>query len=155
MNPILEQKIKEYIAAGEVDSLLVLKKLKERPVTYQEQTVPRAQFPSEYKLYSLLVPKIVTVPEMVAAQGSKVDYVTQKLVSMFNAAPLEQKLGILALQGQLQMSFMECEKAGSSMFSDPKFMQQTEVVSVAVEGQSFLEANGLEEPSEEEIREVR
>lgn len=155
MNPILEQKIREIIATGEGDSLKILQKLQERPVTYQEQTVPRAQFSSEYKLYSLLVPSIVTVEEMVAVQGSKVDYVTQKLVSMFNSVPLEQKLGILALQGQLQMAFMECEKAGSLMFSDPKLMQQTEVIQVPIEGQNFLEENGLEVPDESEIRGVR
>lgn len=155
MNPILEQKIKEYIAAGEGDSLLILKKLNERPVAYQGQTVPRVQFPSEYKLYSLLVPSIVTFEEMVAVQGSKVDYVTQKLISMFDTVPLEQKLGILALQGQLQMAFTECEKAGSAMFSDPKFMQQTEVVPMPIESPSFLEANNLDEPSEQEIRDVR
>lgn len=155
MNPILEQKIRELIAAGEGDSLKILQKLNERSVTYQDQTVPRAQFPSEYKLYSLLVPSIVTVEEMVAVQGSKVDYVTQKLISMFNTVSLEQKLGILALQGQLQMAFVECEKAGSLMFSDPKFMQQTEVVQIPVQGQSFLEENGFEVPDESEIRGVK
>lgn len=155
MNPILTQKIKELIATGEGDSLKILQKLQERPVTYQDQVAPRAQFPSEYKLCQLLVPSIVTLEEMVAVQGSKVDYVTQKLISIFNAAPLEQKLGILALQGQLQMAFMECEKAGSLMFSDPRFLQQTETVQVAVQGQSFLEENGLEVPDESEIRGVR
>lgn len=155
MNPLLEQKIKEIQQGGIIDSLAILKKLNERPVTYQEQTVPRAQFPSEYKLYSLLVPSIVTIQEMMGVTGGKIDYVSQKMVSMFNAAQLEQKLGILALQGQLQMAFLECEKAGSLMFNDPKFMQQTETIQVAVQGQSFLEENSLEEPSEQEIRDIR
>lgn len=155
MNPILEEKIREIIATGEGDSLKILQKLQERPITYQEQTVPRAQFPSEYKLYSLLVPTIVTIQEMMGVTDGKIDYVSQKMVSMFNAAPLEQKLGILALQGQLQMAFSECEKANSLMFNDPKFMQQTEGVQIPVRGQSFLERNGLEAPDESEIRGVR
>lgn len=155
MNPILVTKIKELMSEGYTDTLQILRKLNERPVSIQEQTVARTQFASEYKLYQLLVPSIVTLEEMLAVQGGKVDYVTQKFVTIFNAAPLEQKLGILALQGQLQMAFLECEKAGSAMFNDPKFMQQTETVSVSVEGQSFLEANGLDEPSEQEIRDLR
>lgn len=155
MNPILVTKIKELMSEGYTDTLQILRKLNERPVSIQEQTVARTQFASEYKLYQLLVPSIVTLEEMLAVQGGKVDYVTQKFVTIFNAAPLEQKLGILALQGQLQMAFLECEKAGSAMFNDPKFMQQTEVILAPVEGLSFLEKMGLDEPSEQEIRDVR
>ena len=155
MNPILEQKIRELIAAGEGDSLKILQKLNERPVTYQDQTVARTQFPSEYKLFQLLVPAIVTVEEMAAVTTGKIEYVVQKMVAMFNAAPLEQKITILALQGQLQLALLECEKVGSQMFNDPKFLQRTEVIQVPVEGQSFLEEHGLTEPDESEIRGVR
>lgn len=155
MNPILTAKIKELISQGHTDTLQILRKLNERPVSVQNQTIARPQFASEYKLYQLLVPSIVTLEEMLGVQTGKVDYVTQKLVTMFNAAPLEQKLGILALQGQLQMAFLECEKAGSLMFSDPNFLQQTQTVPTPVEGQSFLEASGLPPPSEAEIAEVK
>ena len=155
MNPILTAKIKELISQGHTDTLQILRKLNERPVSVQNQTIARPQFASEYKLFQLLVPAIVTVEEMAAVTTGKIEYVAQKMVAMFNAAPLEQKITILALQGQLQLALLECEKVGSQMFNDPKFLQQTEVIQAPVEGQSFLEENDLEAPDESEIRGVR
>ncbi len=153
MHPTLRQKIIELRESGETDSLRILEALKAPSRTDSTYQVARPQYPYEARLYSLLVPTVVTLDEIVSYQGDKVLYVSAKLKQMFAAADIENKLNILALSSEVQNAFLEVRESGSKAFSDPDFMRPTVAVDKIENGPSWLEENGFS-VSEEEIREV-